>query len=323
MIGTRRLWAGLAVAALLAAGCSEENKGSSDSDSSGGGTDLTFAVVVHAGSGDKFWDVVKTGAEKAGSDIGVEVNYQGDGDPQKQSQLIDTAVSQKVDGLVVSMANPDALKASIEKAVQAGIPVITINSGESRSAEFGAITHVGQSEGIAGEGAGLKLKEAGVTKMLCVVHEAGNVGLEERCNGAKATLGGTVENLQVGISDLVDAQAKIKAKLQQDTSINGVLTLNNAVAIAARDAMKEAGSQATLGTFDLDGTVVEAIKNDEILFAVDQQQYLQGYLPVALLYLYKTNLNTAGGGRPVLTGPGFVTKENADEIADLATKGTR
>jgi simple sugar transport system substrate-binding protein len=323
MIGTRRLWAGLAVAALLAAGCSEENKGSADSDSSGGGTDLTFAVVVHAGSGDKFWDVVKTGAEKAGSDIGVEVNYQGDGDPQKQSQLIDTAVSQKVDGLVVSMANPDALKASIGKAVQAGIPVITINSGESRSAEFGAITHVGQSEGIAGQGAGLKLKEAGVTKMLCVVHEAGNVGLEERCNGAKATLGGTVENLQVGISDLVDAQAKIKAKLQQDTSINGVLTLNNAVAIAARDAMKEAGSEATLGTFDLDGPVVEAIKNDEILFAVDQQQYLQGYLPVTLLYLYKTNLNTAGGGRPVLTGPGFVTKENADQIADLATKGTR
>jgi simple sugar transport system substrate-binding protein len=333
MSGSRWLRVGAAVAAavLLAAGCSDSNKVNNNGGANNAATgtadtansNLTFAVVTHGSSGDKFWDVVKTGAQKAGSDLGVKVTYNSDGDPTKQSQLIDNAVSQKVSGLVVSMADPNALKSSIEKAVAAGIPVITINSGEARSAEFGAITHIGQSEDVAGQGAGSKLKDAGVTHLLCVIHEAGNVGLEQRCDGAKSTLGGSTENLQVDIGNLADASAKIKAKLQADKSIDGVLTLNNGVAGAAVSAIKDAGSQAKLATFDLDSTVISDIKAGSILFAVDQQQYLQGYLPITLLYLYKTNLNIAGGGKPVLTGPGFVTKDNADQIATLAGQGTR
>jgi simple sugar transport system substrate-binding protein len=334
MIGRTRLLTGLAAAALLLAACSDSNKVNNNAPANSANTNananttksnLTIAVVTHGSAGDKFWDVVKAGAEKAGSDLGIKVTYQSDGDPQKQSQLIDTAVSQKVSGLVVSMANPDALKASVEKAVAAGIPVITINSGEASSAAFGAITHVGQSEGVAGQGAGTALKNAGVKHLLCVIHEAGNIGLEQRCDGAKSTLGGTVTNVQVDVNNLADASSKIKAKLQSDKSIDGVLTLNNGVAIAARDAIRDANATATakLATFDLDATVIDAIKAGQILFAIDQQQYLQGYLPITLLYLYKTNLNVAGGGQPVLTGPGFVTKDNADQIATLAGQGTR
>ncbi|MER5649749.1 sugar ABC transporter substrate-binding protein [Streptosporangium sp. NPDC002524] len=286
----------------------------------GGGT---FAVVTHASAGDAFWDVVKNGAEAAGKRYGVTVTYQGDGDPARQSQLIDQAVSQKVDGLVVSMANPDALKESVGKAVTAGIPVITINSGGDVSREFGAVTHVGQSEDVAGRGAGEKLKAEGVTKLLCVIHEAGNVGLDQRCNGATQGLGGTVERLQVDVSNLADATSKIKARLQSDTSLNGVLTLNPAVAVAARDAIADGGSKAKLGTFDLSADVVAAIEDGEILFAVDQQQYLQGWLPITFLTLHKENLNTVGGGLPVNTGPGFVTKDNAAQVAKLAESGTR
>lgn len=329
-----RLLTGVAAAALLLAACSDSNKvdnntpsNNTNANANAGTTtnkaNLTFAVITHGSAGDKFWDVVKAGAEKAGGDMGIKVTYQSDGSAEKQSQLIDTAVSQKVSGLVVSMADPPALKASVEKAVAAGIPVITINSGESSSAAFGAITHVGQSEGVAGQGAGTAMKNAGVKHLLCVVHEAGNIGLEQRCNGAKATLGGTVTNLQVDVSNLADASSKIKAKLQADKSVDGVLTLNNGVAIAARDAIRDANSTAKLATFDLDATVIDAIKAGQILFAIDQQQYLQGYLPITLLYLYKTNLNIAGGGQPVLTGPGFVTKANADQIATLAGQGTR
>ncbi|HEX2497946.1 MAG TPA: substrate-binding domain-containing protein, partial [Actinomycetes bacterium] len=192
-----------------------------------------------------------------------------------------------------------------------------------RSKEFGAITHVGQTETVAGAGAGEQLKASGVTKLLCVIHEAGNVGLTQRCDGAKSTVGGSVEELQVDIANLADASAKITAKLQADSSINGVLSLNPGIAIAARDAIRDAGSSAKLATFDLSGDVIDAINNDEILFAVDQQQYLQGYLPVVFLNLYKTNLNTVGGGLPVLTGPGFVTKDNAAQVAELAQSGTR
>lgn len=324
-----RLLAVLLAAPLALAACSSSsgNTPSAASGSAGAsakaGYGYTFAVVTHGSAGDAFWTVVKNGAEQAGKDLGDSVQYQSDGDPQKQSQLIDAAVNQKVDGLVVSMANPDALKASIERAVQAGIPVITINSGAARSKEFGALTHVGQDEFIAGKGAGEKLKEAGVSNLLCVVHEAGNIGLEQRCKGAAEGLGGKVTNLQVDINNLQSTQSTIKAKLQSDTSIDGVLTLNPSVASTAVSAAADAGSKAKIATFDLSGDVVKAIENGQILFAVDQQQYLQGYLPIQFLTLYKANLNVVGGGQPVLTGPGFVTKDNAAKVAQLAEKGTR
>ena len=123
--------------------------------------DLSFAVITHGSAGDAFWDVVQNGAEAAGEDLGVSVDYQSDGDPQRQAQLIDAAVNQGVDGIVVSMANPDALQDSVEAAVDAGIPVVTINSGGDRSAEFGAIGHVGQDEAIAGQGAGRRARGRG------------------------------------------------------------------------------------------------------------------------------------------------------------------
>ena len=315
--------------ALAISGCSSSSSPSSGGESgappasSAQAGGATYAVITHASAGDSFWDVVKNGAEAAGKEYGVTVTYQGDGDPARQSQLIDQAVSEKVDGIVVSMANPDALKEAIGKAVAAKIPVVTINSGADRSKEFGAITHVGQSEDVAGRGAAEQLKAAGVTKLLCVIHEAGNVGLDQRCKGAEETLGGTVERLQVDVSNLADVTSKVAAKLQSDTQVDGVLALNPAVAMAARDAIKDAGSQAKLATFDLSADVVSAITDGEILFAVDQQQYLQGYLPITFLHLYKTNLNTVGGGLPVNTGPGFVTQENAAQVAELAEAGTR
>jgi simple sugar transport system substrate-binding protein len=315
----------LPLAALTA--CGDDDGGGGDAASGGGAEagqgDLSIAVVTHGAAGDAFWDVVKQGAEDAGSDLGVSVDYQSDGDPEAQAQLIDAAIEQDVDGLVVSMANPDALEDSIRAAVDADIPVITINSGSDRSEELGALTHVGQEERIAGEGAGERLADADVTNLICVIHEAGNVGLEDRCAGAEETLGGQVEPLQVDGNDLAEAVATIRDRLQSDSSIDGVLTLNPGVAVSARDAIAEAGSDATLATFDLNGDVVEAIEAGEILFAVDQQQYLQGYLPISFLKLYRDNLNTVGGGRPVLTGPGFVTEDNAAEVADLADAGTR
>jgi simple sugar transport system substrate-binding protein len=323
---------GLALALPLAlAACTSSSGGGGASDnatkaSSGGGSGTygySFAVVTHGAAGDTFWDVVKKGSEQAGKDEGVKVSYQSDGDPAKQSQLIDAAVNQKVDGLVVSMANPDALKASIGKAVAAGIPVITINSGQDKSAEFGALAHVGQDETIAGEGAGEKMKAAGVTKALCVIQEAGNVGLEQRCAGFKQGLGGTVENVQVQNSDPAGAQSTIKAKLQSDSSINGVLTLGPVIGTAAIQALADSGSDAKLATFDLNGDVTQAIADGKMLFAVDQQQFVQGYLPIVMLTLYKSNLNTIGGGHPVLTGPGYVTKDNASQVQDLAKAGTR
>src|SRR4051812_18770647 len=321
MAGPRRLLALALAAPLVLAACSAD--GGSGSGGAGGTSDLSFAVITHGSAGDAFWDVVQNGAEHAGRDLGVSVDYQSDGDPQRQSQLIDAAVNQDVDGLVVSMANPDALEDSIRAAVAAGIPVVTINSGADRSAEFGAIGHVGQDEAIAGQGAGQRLKADGAAKVLCVMHEAGNIGLEQRCDGASQGLGTDVVPLQVDINDLQAAQSTITSQLQSDPGIDAVLTLNSAVAAVAVAAVGDAGSQAKVATFDLNQDVIKGIQAGSIEFAVDQQQYEQGYLPIVMLELYKKNLNTVGGGQPVLTGPGIVDKKNVDQIADLAQKGTR
>jgi simple sugar transport system substrate-binding protein len=287
------------------------------------GKDLTIAVITH-GEGDTFWSVAKKGAEQAGKDMGVTVKYsESQNDPQKQAQLIESAVTEKVDGIATSNPNTDALRDPIKKATDAGIPVITLNSGQGDFADLGAITHVGQDESVAGEAAGNRLAESASGKLLCVVHEQGNSGLEERCAGAKKGFG-NAENVQVkGVNDIATSTTELQSKLQSDKDVTAVLTLNPDIAVAARDAVQGASSDAKLATFDLSGDVVKAIKAGEIEFAVDQQQYLQGYLPVVFLTLYNTNANTVGGGLPVLTGPGFVDKANAATVEDLATEGTR
>ncbi len=315
-------------ASLLLAACG----GSDDKTSTSGGEDtveltqkkdLTIAVITH-GEGDSFWAVVKKGAEQAAKDSGVELKYsESQNDPQKQAQLIESAVTEKVDGIATSAPDPDAITGALKRATDAGIPVVTLNSGADKFKEFGAITHVGQNEEIAGQAAGERLKQAGAKKLLCIIHEQGNVGLNARCDGAKAGFG-AVENLQVkGVADVSTTLTEIQSKLQSDKAIDAVLSLNPDIAVAARDAVKGAGSKAKVATFDLSGDIVKAVEAGEIEFAIDQQQYLQGYLPVIALTLFKTNANTIGGGQPVLTGPGFVDKENAATVAKLAEEGTR
>ncbi|HYI33498.1 MAG TPA: sugar ABC transporter substrate-binding protein [Glaciibacter sp.] len=319
----KRWLAGLIVVPLALAGCTGTPAEPSNNVAAATGEKVTIAVVTHGSAGDTFWDVVKSGAEQAGKDLGATITYQGDGDPVKQSQLIESAIATKPDGLIVSMANPDGVEDAVAKAVSAGIPVITINSGLDKSKAFGAQTHIGQSEFIAGQGAGEKLADAGAANVICVIHEAGNTGLEERCEGAADTLGGTVSNVQVDIANIADAQNTIKSKLLADSSIDGVLTLNPGIAIAANQAVGEAKSTATLATFDVSADVTKLIEDGKILFAVDQQPYSQGYLPVVFLTLQKRNGDSVGGGQPVYSGPGFVTKENAAQVAKFAEAGTR
>jgi simple sugar transport system substrate-binding protein len=287
---------------------------------------LTFGVAHHANPGDSFWGVVERGAADAAAAMGAEVLIGGSGDPTEQAQLIESYTTTGVDGIVVSLANPDALTDAITAAVDAGIPVITMNSGVDQWKALGAINHVGQTEFVAGQGAGEKLTEAGAAKVLCVQHEEGNVGLEERCSGLEDTFGGEVERFNVattGTADIAGTEASIQDKLISDSSIDAILALNPDIAIAARNAIAAAGAEVQMATFDLSPDVLSAIEAGEILFAIDQQQYLQGYLPIVFLHLYNTNANVVGGGLPVLTGPGFVDASNAADVKALADAGTR
>jgi simple sugar transport system substrate-binding protein len=261
--------------------------------------------------------------------MGVTVEYQAPPtfDMVAMAQLIDAAVASQPDGLIVSVPDADALGPSITAAVEAGIPVISMNSGSDVAEELGVLNHVGQTEYEAGLGAGQRMGEAGVTNAICVNQEVGNVALDLRCQGftdGLAESGGTVEVLAVDLADPTGSQQAISAALTQNPDANGILTLGPTGAAPALAALTEAGTLGTiqLATFDLSPDVLQAILDGNMLFAIDQQQFLQGYLPVVMLTLYATNLNTIANP-VVMTGPGFVTQENAERVIELSEAGTR
>lgn len=288
-----------------------------------------IVVVTHGQAADPFWSVVKNGVDQAGKDMRVTVEYQAPAtfDMVAMSQLIDAVVASNPDGLVVSIPDPDALGPSIKAAVAAGIPVISINSGSDVAEEFGVLAHIGQTEYEAGYGGGQRMAAAGATKALCVNHEVGNVALDLRCQGftdALAEAGGTVEVLAVDLADPTGSANRIAAALTADESINAMLTLGPGSALPALQALQDEQllGKVLLATFDLSPEVLQAIRDGNMLFAIDQQQYLQGYLPIVYLTLYLENLNTPGAIL-VPTGPGFVTQETAAQVIEYAARGTR
>ncbi|WP_405930539.1 sugar ABC transporter substrate-binding protein [Streptomyces sp. NBC_00827] len=330
-----RTWVGIALAGALGvslAGCSSTGgKRAEDAREAAAAQgkaavntpNWTFAMITHSGDGDTFWDIVQSGAEQAAVKDNINFLYSHDDEAQQQAQLVDAAVDKKVDGVIVTLAKPDAMKAAVERAEKAGIPVITVNSGSEESKEFGALAHIGQDETIAGEAVGDELNKRGRKKALCILHEQGNVGHEQRCAGIKATFDGTVENLYVTGTSMPDVQSSIGAKLQADQSIDSVVTLGAPYADTAVKAKADAGSKAEIDTFDLNAKVATELGNGTLGFAVDQQPYLQGYEAVDLLWLYKYNSNVLGGGKPVLTGPQIITKDMAAALEEYTKRGTR
>jgi simple sugar transport system substrate-binding protein len=245
----------------------------------------------------------------------------------KMSQLIDAQVARKPDGLIVSLPDANALGASIKSAVAAGIPVVSINSGSDVYQGLGVLTHIGQTEEIAGIAGGSGLGRAGVQNGLCVNQEQGNAALELRFKGFQeglARTGGRATELVVDLNNPTDTQQKIQSAVQRG-GYDGILTLGPtgaAPAIAALNSLSKLGS-IKLGTFDLSADVLSNIAGGKMVFAIDQQQYLQGYLPIVILTLYRLFLLLPGGGQPVLTGPNLVTKDTASRVIDLSKQGIR
>ncbi len=310
---------------LITVGSGTQALGQEDEERS----DLRFVVVTHGQASDPYWSVVQNGVNQAAEDMGVQVEYQAPDtfDMVAMAQLIDAAVASQPDGMAISIPDADALGDSIQAGVDAGIPMVSLDSGSDVAGEMGMLTHVGQTEYEAGLGAGQRMGEAGVTTALCVNQEVGNVALDDRCRGftdGLAESGGTVEVVEVDLNNPTEAQARIEASLSNNADIDGILTLGPTGAAPALEALRGTGELGSiqLATFDLSPDVLEAIESGDILFAIDSQQYLQGYLPIVLLTLNASNLNTIAN--PVLmTGPGFVTQENASEVLDLAAAGTR
>ncbi|MFE3851975.1 substrate-binding domain-containing protein [Streptomyces griseorubiginosus] len=316
-----------AVVLLLLAGCSGAGDSRLDSGTDGAQADtarLRIALLTHAGKDDSFWELVRKGAEAAAAKDGVELTYANDSDPTGQAQLVRDAIGDRVDGIAVTLAKPAAMRAPVAAARAAGIPVVGLNSGIDAWKSQGLLEYFGQDESVAGAAVGTKLNGLKAKHALCVIHERGNVALEARCAGVRKTFGGETENLYVEGTDPDAVDAVLTARLRQDPGIDEVVTLGAQFALDAVGSVKAAGSKAQVATFDLNNDLVKAIRAGNVQFAVDQQPYLQGYLAVDSLWLYKTNGNISGGGvAPVLTGPAFVTRTNVAAVAKFAAAGTR
>ncbi|MFG2142402.1 sugar ABC transporter substrate-binding protein [Streptomyces sp. NPDC048650] len=318
---TARGAAALTAALALATGCSAA--GGQDAGQDSRAPRMTIGMVSHSGAGDTFWDIVQNGAERAAAKDRVKFLYANDKEGSQQAELVQSYIDQKVDGLIVTLAKPQALKAVIHKAVAQGIPVITVNSGGEYSQAYGALTHIGQDESVAGRAVGAELTARHAKKVLCVIHEQGNVSLEDRCAGVRKGFSGPVENLNVDGTNAPASQSSVEAELQSDTSVDAIVTLGAPMAAIAVKAKKEAGSKAGIATFDLNSAVVRLLKDKDVTFAVDQQPFLQGYEAVDLLWLHKNNADVLGGGQPVLTGPALVTGKDVPKLEKYTGRGTR
>jgi simple sugar transport system substrate-binding protein len=316
----------LAVLMIAVAACSGAERSAPTTTSSapnGAAQRATVALITHQAPGDTFWDLVRRGAEAAAAQDNVELQYSHDPDAGAQANLVRSAVSAKVTGIAVTLAAPAVMANAVQNAVAAGIPVVAVNSGIADWKALGVMEYFGQDEAIAGQAAGERFTRAGAQNALCVIHEPGNVALEARCDGLAKGFAGKTQKLYVDGVDKAIVKPAVMAKLEQDFSIDRVLTLGAPMALAAREAVVEVNSYARVATFDTNAGVVDAIKNGMIEWAIDQQPFLQGYLAVNSLWLYFTNKNVIGGGQPTLTGPSFVDETNINSVADLAEAGTR
>jgi simple sugar transport system substrate-binding protein len=311
----RKLAIALASAAIVVAACAPAPAEPAPDPERAG---ITIEVVTHGTAADPFWSIFVNGVMQAGEDMGVTVTYSAPPtfDMVEMGRLIDAACAKNPSGLVVSLPDATALGPAITRCIQEGIPVISANTGADTYAALGILTHVGQDEIVAGRAAGDFLKAAGGTVALCVNHEVGNAALDARCNGFAETFApGTVTVIPVDPGDPIAAQHTIATAIEADPTIDTMLTLGPVGSTPAIAALEQIGNRAIkFGTFDLSPEGLDAIEAGTMLFAIDQQQYLQGYLPIVALTLYNLYGLMPGGGLPVLTGPGFVTQEDVETV---------
>ncbi|MEL7093115.1 MAG: substrate-binding domain-containing protein [Pseudomonadota bacterium] len=277
-----------------------------------------YVMITHTQGTDPFWPVVEKGGRDAAAAIGatLEYNFDVSGDMAAMAALIEAAAASEPDGIIVSLPDADALGPAIKAAVADGIPVVTMNSGLESSKELGALMHVGQPERDAGFAAGTRAMAEGVTKGLCLNQEAFNTALVDRCTGYFDAMGADLNQIDVS-NDPAQIETRTAAALEADESIDGVLAVGPHVCEAATKAIEAVGADVHLACFDLSPGVMDMIEDGRAAFTIDQQQRLQGYMPVIVLHLYNNHAGLLPGNN-IASGPGFVDKSNAAAVKELA-----
>jgi simple sugar transport system substrate-binding protein len=285
-------------------------------------------VVTHGQAADSFWLIVRNGVEIATEQTDTNVDYRSPEtfDVQAMARLIDEAVASKPDALVVSIPDATVLSRSIKAAVAAKIPVVSINSGLEVSRQLGCLMYIGQDEGAAGRKAGQKMKAMGVKEAIILNQEVGNFALEQRIKGFRAGFEGPFHHVQVLAvkMDFGECQNLVRDYLQRNQNVDGILALGPTAAEPALATLVQLGKmgQIKLCTFDISPAVMAALSKKQIEFAIDQQEWLQGYLPIVFLANY-VRYGSIPQNDFILTGPSLVTSENIGKVVNLLSLGFR
>jgi simple sugar transport system substrate-binding protein len=320
-----------AIAPMLAlSACSSTGGRTEEAGGAGGGGQVAttermkIALITHAAPGDTFWDILRKGAEEAAAKDNVELLYTSDPEGGRQAQLIQQAIDQKVEGIAVTLAKPDALKDALKKATDAGIPVVSLNSGADVWQQVGAFTHFGSDENLAGAAVGDKLNSLGAKRPICVIMEQGNVALDARCAGVKSKIPAT-ENLFVQGTDMTQVSSTVSAKLQATPDADAIIGLGAPFTLTIHKAVESLGlaDKVKVASFDMNGELAQAIIDGKVAFTVDQQPWLQGYGAIDALWQVKRGGIHVGGGLPVLTGPSIIDQAAAPDVLKFAKEGIR
>jgi simple sugar transport system substrate-binding protein len=326
-MSSRRLAASAAVSLLILcslAACSSTTQGTAGTSpvNSVAGSRISITMVTHGQAFDPFWALVKKGAEQAAADFNVALTYESPSttNPQAQATMITQAAARKPAAMVVTIPDPTVLAAPVKHVTSSGIPTVVMNVGDAVYKSVGALTYVGQADYLAGQEAARVMAAAGVRKALCVIHEAQNIALVDRCAGFTQQLaasGGSVTTLHVNGAQLDQAQTAIENALKSTPGVNGLLATGIIGFQAAGGALQSLNlfGKVRFGTFDVSSADLTAVQNGQALFVIDQQPFLQGYMAVQV-----AAFDVRYGQhpyQPILTGPSFVTKANAAKIAQL------
>ena len=311
-----------------------------------------YVLVSHAPDSDSWWNTIKNAIKEADQDFGVHTDYRNppSGDLADMARIVEQAAARNYNGVICSIADFDVLKKPIKAVTAKKIPLITINSGTTKQSEsLGAIMHVGQPEYDAGKGAGERAKAAGVKSFLCVNHYATNPASFDRCKGFAEAIGADFRASTIDTGDdPTTVESKVSAYLRNNPNTQAILTLGPSSAHPTLKAVDKMGLKGKVffATFDLSPEISAGIKDGTIAFAIDQQPYLQGYIPVAVLALMKEKkskdlptvmaalkdnpkakkrfdeygLAPVYGPRHISSGPGFVTKDNISKVEKYAGK---
>ena len=281
-----------------------------------------YILVSHAPDSDSWWNTIKNGIALAGSQVGADVEYRNPptGDIGDMARIIEQAAASGPDGIITTLADYDVLKGPIMAAVDQGIDVIIMNTGTPEQArEVGALMYVGQPEYDAGFAAGVRAKGEGVTNFLCVNHAIQQPTVAERCRGYAEGLGIELGSAMMDSgTDPAEIKNKVLAYLSANPDVDGILTLGPVSADPTIAALQENGMAGDIhfGTFDLGEEIVKGIKGDIINWGIDQQPFLQAYMPVIIL----ANWDRYGvlPGNNINSGPGFVTKDGLTKVEEFA-----